>query len=230
MSIRSTTRRFVIAAAVVAFAAVGGIAYATIPDSGAVIHGCYTKSTGTIRVIDSSVTNCKSGETSLNWNQTGPAGPLGPAGPAGQPGPAGLAGAPGSTGPAGPIGQPGPAGPAGAPGSTGPAGPAGPAGAAANGLWAVVNNDGTLRQGSHVVSTTRVGERQFGVTFDQDVSTCAYVVTQRPPDGQFDNGVGTIYEATAKGFGDSDRVEVFATLADGSSTSQSPNFSLAVFC
>jgi hypothetical protein len=33
-----------------------GIAFATIPDGSGVIHGCYTKSTGTIRVIDSAAT------------------------------------------------------------------------------------------------------------------------------------------------------------------------------
>jgi hypothetical protein len=30
----------------------GGIAYATIPDAGGVIHGCYQKNQGTLRVID----------------------------------------------------------------------------------------------------------------------------------------------------------------------------------
>ena len=48
---------------------VGGLSasilYATIPDSAGVIHACYTKSTGTIRVIDSSVTSMKQGETSI---------------------------------------------------------------------------------------------------------------------------------------------------------------------
>jgi hypothetical protein len=39
------------------------------------IHACYSKSGGALRVIDSSVTNCKSGETSLTWNQSGPTGP-----------------------------------------------------------------------------------------------------------------------------------------------------------
>ena len=38
----------------------GGVAVASIPDSTGVIYGCYTKSTGTIRIIDRSVTNCAS--------------------------------------------------------------------------------------------------------------------------------------------------------------------------
>lgn len=93
-----------------------GIVFATIPDAAGVIHGCYTKSTGTIRIIDSAVTNCKSGETSLQWNVEGPRGPQGlpgPAGPAGVPGAPGAPGAPGETGAAGPTGPAGPVGPAG---------------------------------------------------------------------------------------------------------------------
>jgi hypothetical protein len=49
------------------------VAYATIPDSSSgVIHGCYTKTTGALRVIDPSKgQSCASGEASLNWNQSG---------------------------------------------------------------------------------------------------------------------------------------------------------------
>jgi hypothetical protein len=75
-------------AGVIALAA-AGIGYATIPGGDGVIHGCFAKSGGSLRVIDASVTNCKSGETALNWNQTGPSGP---AGPAGATGPAGVSG------------------------------------------------------------------------------------------------------------------------------------------
>jgi hypothetical protein len=60
-----------------------GIAYASIPDSGGTIHGCYSKS-GSLSVIDTDAGQaCAKGETALNWNQTGPQGPAGPAGPAG---------------------------------------------------------------------------------------------------------------------------------------------------
>ena len=55
-----------IAAAAVALAV--GAVYATIPDAGGVIHGCYAKSGGAIRVIDDEVTTCKQGETQLDWN------------------------------------------------------------------------------------------------------------------------------------------------------------------
>lgn len=96
---------------------------AAIPDPVTLEYtGCYMKSGGAIRVIDPSVTTCKSGETMISWNMKGPAGPTGPAGPAGA---MGLTGPTGPAGPAGPAGAMGPAGPA---GSTGPAGPTGPQG------------------------------------------------------------------------------------------------------
>lgn len=87
--IRST--RFWLAAAVVT-AVSAGAAYATIPGGDGVIHGCYAKSGGTLRIIDASVTKCKDGETALNWNQQGTPGPQGPQG---QPGPQGPQGEPG---------------------------------------------------------------------------------------------------------------------------------------
>jgi len=94
--IRST--RFWLLGAV-ATVALAGTAYATIPGGDGVIHGCYAKSGGTLRVIDASVTNCKAGETALDWSQHGIPGPTGdrgapgPAGPQGDPGaPGGLAG------------------------------------------------------------------------------------------------------------------------------------------
>jgi hypothetical protein len=81
----------------IAFVAVGlvlagGIAFATIPDPNGVIHACYTKSTGELRVIDASVTNCTKKQTSLNWNVQGP---QGPPGIEGRPGTPGIQGPPG---------------------------------------------------------------------------------------------------------------------------------------
>jgi hypothetical protein len=67
-------RVLLIAAAVVLVG--GGIAYATIPDSGGKIHACYKLSGGALRVIDSG--GCLSSEAPLNWSQTGPQGPRGP--------------------------------------------------------------------------------------------------------------------------------------------------------
>jgi hypothetical protein len=79
-------RKLAIGGAVFGVAAVvaAGVAFATIPDSGGVIHGCYVTSANPhkLKVIDSAITpNCPAGYTGLNWNQTGPPGPTGPAGP-----------------------------------------------------------------------------------------------------------------------------------------------------
>src|SRR5581483_10638436 len=100
------TRR-TLALSVVGLAAVAGVAYASIPGSDGVIHGCYAK-TGALSVIDSAK-RCPNGTTALNWNQQGPQGVPGAAGPAGPAGP---------QGPAGPAGPPGPAGTNGAAGAT----------------------------------------------------------------------------------------------------------------
>src|SRR6266571_4735218 len=79
-------RRTAVVAVVVGLAA-GGIAYASIPDSKGVIHGCYYLGStayggprnGTLRVIDpSSGATCAGDERSLNWNQKGATGPTGP--------------------------------------------------------------------------------------------------------------------------------------------------------
>jgi hypothetical protein len=52
------------------------IVHAAIPDSGGVVHGCYTTGSsvftpkGSVRVIDSASTaSCPSGTTALNWDQ-----------------------------------------------------------------------------------------------------------------------------------------------------------------
>jgi hypothetical protein len=83
---------------------IGGTAYAAtaeIPGPNGVISACYLKSGGDLKVIDPSVTTCTKGETSLDWNQQGPAGPAGAAGATGPAGPAGPQGYTGSPGPAG---------------------------------------------------------------------------------------------------------------------------------
>ncbi len=92
--------RFAVALiAAVAIAAAGSIAWATIPDAGGVIHGCYQKNNGQLRVIDSDAGQaCRPSELPLSWSQTGPQGPQGPQGPVGPQGPQGP------TGPQGPAG------------------------------------------------------------------------------------------------------------------------------
>ena len=76
-------RRLLLFSLVFGLAASAGIAYATIPDAGGVIHACYSNNAGAVRVIDATAQACKGSETALNWSQTGPQGPPGPPGPAG---------------------------------------------------------------------------------------------------------------------------------------------------
>lgn len=104
----------------VAAVALAGTAHAAIPDGNGVIHACYAKSGGVLRVVDASTTSCKSGEVTLDWNRQGTPGAPGPAGPQG---------VPGVPGPIGPQGDPGPVGPQGDPGVPGVPGAIGPQGA-----------------------------------------------------------------------------------------------------
>jgi hypothetical protein len=55
-----TTKWNALAALVVvgSLSVAAGAAYATIPDDQGVIHACYTRSGGALRVIDASVRNC----------------------------------------------------------------------------------------------------------------------------------------------------------------------------
>ncbi|WP_191242656.1 hypothetical protein [Amycolatopsis deserti] len=61
----------VVTGAVLALTA-GGVAWASIPGDDGVIHACYAKNGGALRVSDTG--SCKSGEVALNWNNVGPAG------------------------------------------------------------------------------------------------------------------------------------------------------------
>jgi hypothetical protein len=94
-------KRGVIAAGVgvmVATVLAGGVAWATIPGGDGVIHSCYAKSGGAVRVIDSSVTNCAKNETSLNWNVQGVKGDPGTNGTNGTNGKDGINGTNGTDG------------------------------------------------------------------------------------------------------------------------------------
>jgi hypothetical protein len=118
-------RRALIATAVgglIVAAMAGGVAWATIPDSGGIIHSCFSQATGTWRPIDYPTAKCKSGETQLDFNQKGVKGDTGPQGPQG------IQGQPGKDGTNGVDGKDGVDGQDGAPGETGPQGPQGPAG------------------------------------------------------------------------------------------------------
>jgi hypothetical protein len=56
--------------------ALGGVAYATIPDSNGTIHACYQKRNGDLRVVQSS-DDCRARERALDWNRQGRRGPPG---------------------------------------------------------------------------------------------------------------------------------------------------------
>jgi Collagen triple helix repeat (20 copies) len=127
---RSRTRIALTFAGFCLAAIVATVAFAQIPDSNGVIHGCYTTSGGSLRVVNSS-SQCLGTETPLDWAQqgpTGPAGAQGPQGAVGPEGPAGPAGADGADGEDGAVGPQGPAGPMGPAGPEGPEGPQGPQG------------------------------------------------------------------------------------------------------
>src|ERR1700722_6963000 len=97
-----------VAALAAAALAIGATAYASIPDSGGVIHGCYLRGIGSLGGIDSPGQRGINGlEAAIQWNQAGPRGPAGPAGPKGATGPQGPAGGQGPQGDTGPKGDPG---------------------------------------------------------------------------------------------------------------------------
>ncbi len=69
-----------------------GVAFASIPDSGGVIHACYQNPPpahgANLQVIDTGAGgSCSGGMTQVTWNQTGPQGPQGATGPQGPAGP-----------------------------------------------------------------------------------------------------------------------------------------------
>lgn len=130
--VRKQNRISAAAGAVIATALAGGIAWATTQVSGNVIHGCYDKNSGVLRVV-SVEGACRPSELAIAWNQTGPQGlqgPKGDKGDTGATGPRGPEGPQGLQGQKGDTGDPGPRGPQGDRGPEGPEGPEGPAGAA----------------------------------------------------------------------------------------------------
>ena len=53
-----------------------GVAVASIPNTNGVIYGCYSKTTGALRVIDAPSKHCASTERAIHWNQQGAAGAI----------------------------------------------------------------------------------------------------------------------------------------------------------
>jgi hypothetical protein len=93
----------------------GGIVWAAIP-AGVVINGCYQKSEGNLRVLDSATAACRPSELPISWNQAGLQGAQGPKGDRGD---TGARGSQGEPGPQGAKGADGAAGPTGAKGDKG---------------------------------------------------------------------------------------------------------------
>ena len=56
--------------------ALGGVAFATIPDSSGTFHGCVANGNGNLRVVEGAA-DCGRNERAISWNQQGPAGPPG---------------------------------------------------------------------------------------------------------------------------------------------------------
>jgi len=141
------------AAAGMLAAGAGGAVAATTAGTSNVLHGCYSKADGALRLVKAGQ-RCKSGEIAVSWTEVGLAGPrglIGPAGPAGGTGPIGPAGQKGATGEAGPAGAAGgtgPVGPVGDKGATGLIGPAGPAGASG---YEMLENQFSAPPSTHVI-------------------------------------------------------------------------------
>ena len=125
-------------------------AYASIPDATGLIHGCYSKTSGALRVIDTAKSQkCSATELALNWSQTGPKGATGAKGAAGA---KGATGAQGAQGKAGPSGSRGATGAQGVAGQTGPTGSRGPTGT--QGRVGATGPQGTFSTANQVVTST----------------------------------------------------------------------------
>ena len=74
------TRRLAVAPVVAVAVAAGGIAYASVPDTDGVIHGCYNataaaKANGSqLNIVDGDVAACGKGQTPITWSEAGPPG------------------------------------------------------------------------------------------------------------------------------------------------------------
>lgn len=196
----------------VLLATLGGAAWAAIPGPEGVIHGCYDRRSGQLRVVDTAKhAKCRRREAELNWSETGPPGRRGGGGPRGL---RGLTGARGATGPTG---------------ASGPAGAQGPSNAyAASETSAVSLAAGgrdvlslSLPAGSYVVTASVDIANEDGVGGETEKATC--VVNAVPPaTGEEASGTATV--PFSKGFTGEQTVPL-----DGSWTLSAPE-TLELFC
>jgi hypothetical protein len=260
MQITVTRKTAVPALAAAAILATVGVGWAAIPGTDGTIKACYSTTGGLLgaakgaaRIVDSAEA-CRANEKALVFNQQGPKGDRGLAGATGAPGLAGKDGAPGAPGlngkdgaaglngkdgaaglngkdgAAGLNGKDGATGPAGKDGKDGATGPAGPGGSA---LWAVVQADGQLTRGSHVVSVTRPSSPPglFTVKFDRDVSTCAFIATLGAGFGEPFGARSGEVRTSLVDFPELDRTSVRVVTNDSTTASTfASSFHLVVFC
>jgi hypothetical protein len=81
---KARTKLMLAVAGAISALALGSLAGAAIVDGNGVIHGCYDKGSGQLRVTDTATNQpkgCSTKEAAITWNQQGPQGPQGEAGP-----------------------------------------------------------------------------------------------------------------------------------------------------
>jgi hypothetical protein len=122
-TIRTRTARFLLVAGALLALTTGG-AYATgvlgsPVDADGVIHGCYQKYNGTLRLVAADDPACRTSEQQIAWSRTGPQGEKGDTGEKGEKGDTGEKGEKGDAGPQGIQGDRGTAGADGAAGVSG---------------------------------------------------------------------------------------------------------------
>jgi hypothetical protein len=120
-----------------------------------------------------------------------------------------------------------PAGPAGAPGPKGDKGDKGDPGTPATTLWAVLNQDGTLRRGSGVVSVSGAPAGFTQVKFNRNINTCAILASIGRLGPALSNGEPMADEFVANGFA-ADTVLVRTNDSTGAGAARSVH--VAVFC
>lgn len=106
-------RKTAVVVGVLCLVVAGSLAVAAADTDGDVIHACYQKNSGQIRIVDGPE-DCRNTEFAVLWNVVGPPGIDGADG---EQGPSGFPGADGAPGPQGETGPEGPQGPSGVTGS-----------------------------------------------------------------------------------------------------------------
>jgi len=167
-----------VAATLAVFLAAGGVAWAA-SSSGGVIHACYKKRGGALRIAG----RCRHGERPLSWNHIGPVGPRGSRGFTGK---TGAAGAAGSTGLQGPVGKEGPKG------ETGQVR-----------AWATITpgNPAKIKEGSHGVVSAKTFSGITCVFLEPsiEVASTSPVVTSKIEDIPFAASPGSCSEGQTQG-------------------------------